>query len=152
VKNWKGYKLKKPLVCPSIFLEGLRKLQNGLIRIASVQIDTWDILNVKQKFKSSCQAVVCFNTEYGDRPRNKESTGISRFRLAASFVDHSGKQWVMCCPGGKSCHIPAVLILSEAEILNTVHVTLPCNVHHKTQVFFGCIMQNSSMVRLATTA
>jgi hypothetical protein len=44
--------------------------------------------------------------------------------------------WVMHCPGGKSCHIPAVLILSEAEILNTVHVTLPCNVRHKTQVFF----------------
>lgn len=69
--NWKGYKLKKLLVCPSIFLEGLRKLQNGSIRIASVQITTWDILNVKQKFKSSSQGIVCFNTEYGDRPRNK---------------------------------------------------------------------------------
>jgi hypothetical protein len=42
---------------------------------------------------------------------------------------------VMGCPGGKSCHIPAVCILSEAELLNAAHVTVSCNVHHEEKVF-----------------
>jgi hypothetical protein len=59
---------------------------------------------------------------------------------------------VMCCVGGKSHHIPAVFILSEAELLNTVHVTMPCNMHHKAQAFFECVMHTSAIVRPATTA
>jgi hypothetical protein len=59
---------------------------------------------------------------------------------------------VMCCPRGKSHHIPAVPILSEAGLYNTVHVRLPYNMQHKVQAFLECIMHTSSIVRAATTA
>jgi hypothetical protein len=89
----------------------------------------------------------------GTDPGNKESVpAYPDSSLQQALWIMVARNGVMCCPGGKSHHIPAVLILSEAELLITVHVTVPCNMHHKAQAFFECIMHTSAIVRLTTTA
>lgn len=89
----------------------------------------------------------------GTDPRNKKSVpAYPDSGLQEALWIMVASSGVMCCPGGKSHDIPAVLILSETELHNTMHITMPCNMHYKAQAFLECIMNTSAIVRPATTA
>jgi hypothetical protein len=59
------------------------------------------------------------NIEYDEGPMEWEESDLQH--ALCVMVSSNG---VMSCPGGKSCHIPAVHIPFEAELLTAVHVAV----------------------------